>query len=147
MEKYITQNGIKYELRGEQYYPILTIAEQKEHKIGKYGLLHRDYIKQHRKGTYTTLLTEGTLNAHLHEIDVQANEMIEAIVANLAEERVIDEELKASDPLKWVAEMNNIKARLKRSFCGGDLSMKSIINELWHGNIIPKRIAGRTQRK
>ena len=45
MEKYITQNGIKYELRGEQYYPILEIAEQKEHKIGKYGLLHRDYIK------------------------------------------------------------------------------------------------------
>ena len=57
MEKYITQNGIKYELRGEQYYPMLEISEQKERKIGKYGLLHRDYIKQHRKGTYTTLLT------------------------------------------------------------------------------------------
>jgi len=110
MEKYITQNGIKYELRGEQYYPMLEVTEQKEHKIGKYGLLHRDYIKQHRKGTYTTLLTEGTLNAHLHEIDVQANEMIEAIVANLAEERGIDEELMVSDALKWVAEMNNIKA-------------------------------------
>lgn len=109
MEKYINQNGIKYELRGEQYYPILEIAEQKEHKIGRYGLLHRDYIKQHRKGTYTTLLTEGKLNAHLHEIDVQANEMVEAIVANLARERCIDEELKASDALKWVAEMNNIK--------------------------------------
>ena len=109
MEKYITQNGIKYELRGEQYYPILTIAEQKEHKIGKYGLLHRDYIKKHKRGTYITLLTEGKLNAHLHEIDVQANSMIEAIVANLAEERGIDEELKASDALKWVAEMNNIK--------------------------------------
>ena len=110
MEKHITQNGIKYELRGEQYYPMLEIPEQEEHKIGKYGLLHRDYIKQHRKGTYTTLLTEGTLNAHIHEIDVQANEMIEAIIANLARERGIDEELKASDALKWVAEMNNIKA-------------------------------------
>ena len=109
MEKYINQNGIKYELRGEQYYPILEIAEQKEHKIGKYGLLHRDYIKQHKRGTYTMLLTEGRLNAHLHEIDVQANEMVEAIVANLARERCIDEELKASDALKWVAEMNNIK--------------------------------------
>ena len=110
MEKYITQNGIKYELKGEQYYPMLEIAEQKEHKICKYGLLHRDYIRQHKKGTYTTLLTDGRLNAHLHEIDVQANSMIEAIVANLAEERGIDEELKASDALKWVAEMNNIKA-------------------------------------
>lgn len=110
MEKYINQNGIKYELRGEQYYPILEIAEQKEHKIGKYGLLHRDYIKQHKRGTYTMLLTEGRLDAHLHEIDIQANSMVEAIVANLARERGIDEELKVSDAIKWVAEMNNIKA-------------------------------------
>ena len=97
MEKYITQNGIKYELRGEQYYPMLRMVEQEEHSIGKYGLLHRDYIKQHKRGTYTTLLTEDKLNAHLHEIDVQANSMVEAIVANLARERGIDEELKASD--------------------------------------------------
>ena len=110
MEKYITQNGIKYELKGEQYYPTLKIAEQKEHKIGKYGLLHRDYIKQHKRGTYITLLTEGKINAYLHEVDVQANEMTEAIVANLARERGIDEEFKAFDALKWVAEMNNIKA-------------------------------------
>ena len=109
MEKYITQNGIQYELRGEQYYPMFAITEQEEHKIGKYGLLHRDYIKQHRKGTYTTLLTEGRLNSYLHGIDLQAASMVEAIVANLAQERVIDEDLKASDTLKWVAEMNNIK--------------------------------------
>ena len=110
MEKHITQNGIKYELKGEQYYPMLGMVEQEEHSIGKYGLLHRDYIKQHKRGTYTTLLTEGKLNAHLHEIDVQANEMVEAIVTNLARERGIDEELKASDAIKWVAEMNIIKA-------------------------------------
>ena len=110
MEKYIIENGIKYELKGEQYYPMLDVTEQKEYSIGKYGLLHRDYIKQHKRGTYTTLLTEGRLNAHLHEIDVQANEMVEAIVANLARERGIDEELKASDALKWATEMNNIKA-------------------------------------
>ena len=110
MEKYITQNGIKYELKGEQYYPMLRMVEQEEHSIGKYGLLHRDYIKQHKRGTHITLLTEGRLNAHLHEIDVQANSMVEAIVANLARERGIDEELKASDALNWVVEMNNIKA-------------------------------------
>ena len=118
MEKYITQNVIKYELRGGQYYPMLEIAEEKEHKIGKYGLLHRDYIKQHKRGTYTTLLTEGGLNAHLHEIDVQANEMVEAIVANLARERGINEELKVSDALKWAAEMNKSRRVRKKSFCG-----------------------------
>ena len=89
---------------------MLEIAEKKKHKIGKYGLLHRDYIKQHKRGTYTTLLTEGKLNAYLYEIDVEANEMVEAIVANLARERGIDEKLKSSDTLKWVAEMNSIKA-------------------------------------
>ena len=110
MEKYIIEHGIKYELRGEQYYPIFSETNATEHHIGKYGLLHRDYIKQHKRGTYTTLLTEGKLNAHLHEIDVQVAEMVEVIVANLARERGIDEELKASNALKWVDEMNNIKA-------------------------------------
>ena len=109
MKKHIIENGIKYELRDEQYYPIFSETNTVEHHIGKYGLLHRDYLKQHKRGTYTTLLTEGRLNAHLHEIDVQANEMVEGIVANLARERYIDEELKTSDALKWVAEMNNIK--------------------------------------
>ena len=110
MEKYIIENGIRYELCGEQYYPIFSETNTTEHHIGKYGLLHRDYIKQHKRGTYTTLLTESRLNAHLHEIDVQANEMVEAIIANLARERGIDEGLKASDAIKWIAEMNNIKA-------------------------------------
>ena len=110
MEKYIIENGIKYELRGEQYYPIFSETNTTEHHIGKYGLLHRDYIRQHKRGTYTTLLTEGRLNAHLHEIDVQANEMVEAIAAHLTHERGVDEELKVSDALKWVSEMNNIKA-------------------------------------
>ena len=110
MEKYITQNGIKYKLKGEQYYPIFSETNSTEHHIGRYGLLHRDYIKQYKIGIYTTLLTEGKLNIHLHKIDVQANEMVEAIIANLARERGIDEGLKASDAIKWVAEMNNIKA-------------------------------------
>ena len=110
MKKHIIENGIKYEIRGEQYYPVFSETNTTEHHIGKYGQLHLVYIKQHKRGTYTTLLSEGKLNAHLHEIDVQANSMVEAIVTNLARERGIHEELKASDALKWVAEMNNIKA-------------------------------------
>ena len=110
MEKCIIENGIKYELKGEQYYPMLETSKQTEYHIGKQGQLHISYIKQHKRGTYTTLLTEGRLNAPLHKIDVQANAMVEAIVADIARERGVDEELKASDTFKWVAEMNNIKA-------------------------------------
>lgn len=108
MEKYIEQNGITYELRGEQYYPLLELPEQKE--IGKYGRLHLEYLKAHRKGRYTNLLSEGTLNERLYEIDLEANEMLDIIITRLAAERGIDEVLKAHDMLRWVAEMNNIKA-------------------------------------
>ena len=108
MEKYIEQNGITYELRGEQYYPLLELPEQKE--IGKYGRLHLEYLKAHRKGYHTTLLMEGTLNQRLCEIDLEARTMVETIISRLATERGVDEDLKARDILRWVAEMNNIKA-------------------------------------
>ena len=90
--------------------PNVTLPEQTDYQIGKYGRMHLDYIKQHRRGTYTTLLTEGKLNARLHEIDLEANEMLETIIPHLATKSGIDEDLKVRDMLRWVAEMNNIKA-------------------------------------
>ena len=90
--------------------PNIALPEQTAYQIGKYGRMHLDCIKNHRRGRYTTLLTEGTLNARLHEIDLEANEMLEAIIPRLAAERGINENLKARDMLRWVAEMNNIKA-------------------------------------
>ena len=111
MEKYIEQNGITYELRGEQYYPLLELPEQKE--IGKYGRMHLEYLKEHRKGRYTNLLSEGTLNQRLYEIDLEAKQMVESIITRLAAERGIDEDLKARDMFAWIAEMNNIKASAK----------------------------------
>ena len=90
--------------------PNVTLHEQTDFQIGKYGRMHLDYIKNHRRGRYTTLLTEGKLNARLHEIDLEATEMLDTIIPRLATERGIDENLKARDMLRWVAEMNNIKA-------------------------------------
>ena len=90
--------------------PNVTLPEQTDYQIGKYGRMHLDYIKQHRRGRYTTLLTEGKLNTRLHEIDLEANEVLETIIPRLAAERGIDENMKARDMLRWVAEMNNIKA-------------------------------------
>ena len=110
MEKYITKNGIKYELRGEQYYPMLEISEQTNYEIGKYGHLHLDFIKKHRRGSYTTLLTEGRLNEYLHSIDEQAHQQIDLHIAQTAKRMGATEELKTSDPMRWVQMMNNIKA-------------------------------------
>ena len=110
MEKYITKNGIKYELRGEQYYPMFDPGEQTTYEIGKYGHLHLDFMKKHRRGTYITLLTEGRLNEYLHEIDLRAHAMLDDIIPRLAQVRGIDETLKAHDALQWMAAMNNIKS-------------------------------------
>ncbi len=123
MEKYITKNGIKYELRGEQYYPMLEISEQTNYEIGKYGHLHLDFIKKHRRGTYTTLLTEGRLNEHLHSIDEQAHEQINLHIAQLALRMGATEELKASDPISWVQMMNSIKASAE------EIVLKEVVNK------------------
>ena len=106
---YETLGGTYREENGH-FIPDVTLPEQNDYQIGKYGQMHLDYIKQHRRGRYTTLLTEGKLNTRLHEIDLEANEMLETIIPRLVAERGIDEDLKAHDMLRWGAEMNNIKA-------------------------------------
>ena len=106
---YETLGGIYREKNGHLI-PNIALPEQTNYQIGKYGRIHLDYIKQHRRGRYTTLLTESKLNARLHEIDLEANEMLESIINRFAADRGIDEDLKARDMLRWVAEMNNIKA-------------------------------------
>ena len=110
MKDRMIQNGIEYERRCEQYYPLLDLGEQTTYEIGKYGKMHLEFIKKHRRGTYTTLLTENRLNVHLHGIDMQAHEQIDLHIAQMAEQMEVTEDLKASDPMRWVQMMNNIKA-------------------------------------
>ena len=110
MKDRMIQNGIEYERRGEQYYPLLDLGEQTSHEIGKYGKLHLAFMKQHRRGTYTTLLTENRLNEHLHRIDEQAHEQLDIHIAQMSKRMGVTEELKASDPMRWVQMMNSIKA-------------------------------------
>ena len=111
MKSLYEQLGGTYREENGRLIPEMKLPEQTNYQIGKYGQFYLDYIKNHRRGRYTTLLTEGALNARLHEIDLEANEMLDSIISRLATERGIDENLKARDMLRWVAEMNNIKSR------------------------------------
>ena len=90
-------------------HPDFVLPEQTHFSIGKYGSLRFAFIKEHRKGTYTTLLTQCRLNAYLHDIDTVAKEQVRLITAQLAKSRGIDENLKAANPLEWVAQMNSCK--------------------------------------
>ena len=104
------KNQITYTEHNGFYYPDLKLPEQTNYPLGKYANLRLDFMKKHRRGTYTTLLTEGRLNEYLHEIDLQAHALRDDLIPRLAQERGIDEILKAHNVLQWAAEMNNIKA-------------------------------------
>ena len=105
--------NITYTERNGIYYPNLELPTQTNYPIGKYGNLRLEFMKKHRRGTYTTMLTEGRVNEYLHDIDIQACEMLDTIIPRLAQERGIDEALKAHNPIQWAAEMNNIKSSVE----------------------------------
>lgn len=104
------KNQITYTEHNGLYYPDLALPGQTNYTLGKYANLRLGFIKKHRRGTYTTLLTEGRLNEYLHDIDIQAHELLDDIIPRLAQERGMDENLKTHNTLQWAAEMNNIKA-------------------------------------
>ena len=87
----------------------LALPEQTNYPIGKYGRMRLDYLKKHRRGTYTTLLTSCTLNQHLYETEQEAKRKIALALSRLVKERGITEELKATNSLLWVQEMDNAK--------------------------------------
>lgn len=101
--------SITYTERNGIFYPNLTVPEQTDYPIGKYGQMRLDFLQKHRRGTYTSLLVAFNLNAHLAEVDREARSMVEILIAELAKQRGIDERLKATDQLRWVQKMNNAK--------------------------------------
>ena len=108
MEKYITdeRTGLKYELIGD-YYLIAgdDEPEQEQEPIGIWGQRHLRYLKEHRRVRYANLLTSGELNAHLADVDRQAEELFLRLVKQMADAEGITETLKASDQMEWVGRM------------------------------------------
>lgn len=92
------------------YYPKLTLPTGTTYSLDKYGRLYLDYLKKHRRGTYTTLLTENRLNEYLHKVDVEVRTMVLKTIDGIATARGIDGHLKNSAPIRWAQEMNNCKA-------------------------------------
>ena len=86
----------------DEYFP-----DQKE--IGKYGLLHLDFLEKKQRGKLNGLTGRGELNAYLYEIDTQAHDMLFSLIAELSKAQGIDEHLKATDQLRWVQMMNNVR--------------------------------------
>ena len=113
------KNGGTYREENGNLIPNLALTESNEQPIGKYRLIHLDYLKKHRRGTYTTLLTEGRLNAYLADVDSQAKKMLNLIIKQSAERERVNEDLKAKDQLKWVQRMNSIKSSAEETIVQG----------------------------
>lgn len=123
MDKYIydENNGLWYELQSECYLPCLTLPPEEEKPIGIWGQRHKCYLKEHRKATYTTLLTSGKLNTYLADINEQAQERFERIIEQMIQAQGITEDLKAGNALEWTGRMNNIRA------CAMEIVNKEIV--------------------
>lgn len=104
--------NLTYTKVGDYNLPNLVLPQdERDLSFGKYGRMRQKYLEHHRRAMWINLLTSCKLNEHLHEIDVQCNEMVEQIVKGLAKQNGIDENLKATDQMKWVGLMNTFKAQ------------------------------------
>ena len=123
MEKHIMgENRISYTL-GEDglYYPDLYLPEETEYPIGKYGMLRKTYLKEHRKGLYLELVIAGKLNEHLHQIDEECHQVMDRLVEQMKERQGMSEELKMQDQMVWVGRMNNIRT------CVEEITLNKIV--------------------
>jgi len=100
---------ISYSQVGDYYLPDLTL--EKHPSYGKYGMLRKSYLQEYRKGVYSALILSGKLNEHLADIDNTVRQFVFRVVKELAQEKGIDEQLKATNQLEWVSEMNSIKSQ------------------------------------
>ena len=106
---YDEKNGMSYTLHGDYYLPDLVLREE-EPIYGKYGMLRKQFLKEHRSAGYQYLLLTGKLNKHLNQTDQEAREQVETLMEQMTEKQGVTEELKAQDQMEWVRLMNNIKA-------------------------------------
>ena len=106
---YDEKNGLSYTLYGDYYLPDLEIKEE-EPTYGKYGIMRKQFLKEHRSARYQYLVLTGKLTEHLNQVDKEAREKVEMLVEQMAERWGVTEELKTQNQMEWVRRMNNIKA-------------------------------------
>ena len=109
---YDEKNGMSYTLHGDYYLPDLVLREE-EPTYGKYGMLRKQFLKEHRSARYQYLLLIGKLNEHLNQTDQEAREQVETLMEQMTEKQGVTEELKAQDQMKWVRLMINIKSSVE----------------------------------
>ena len=108
IEKYITdeKTGLKYVLVGDYYYPCLKAPE-----VGRFGMMYHDYLRKHKRITYSGLMLSGKLKEHIEDVDRQAEDMFSRLVDRMKQAEGVNEQLKDTNQMEWVRRMNSIRNR------------------------------------
>lgn len=108
---------LEYIKTGDYYIPTLMANKEPEEALTKYGLMRKEFLKEHRRGIYTGMMLEGTLKEHCLTMQQQAEERMDVLIKQMSQEQGVDEKLKALDQMKWVRMMNNIRASAEEMVC------------------------------
>lgn len=112
MEKTIfEQMGGTYTLQGDYYLPDLALPAEENKPIGIWGQRHKRYLQEHKRATYTTLLTSGKLNSYLADINEQAEDMFSHFIKQMTKREGLSKRIKVENQMEWVGRMNNIRNR------------------------------------
>ena len=107
-------NNITYRRVGEYIIPNLALPpEEANIKLGKWGMLHKDYLHKHKKVLFTTLLTQGKLYQHCADVEKQAQEMFDSLVKQMKKVESVTEQLKEENQMEWVCCIQNIEAKAR----------------------------------
>ena len=129
MKKHIydENNGLWYERIGDYYIPVLALSSEEQRPIGKWGRMHRDYLKEQRPILFNDLILSGQLWTYLADLNEQAQERLSLIIEQMKAAEGVNEELKATDQIAWVGAMNSLRNRaeeiiLREMIYGEDLA-------------------------
>ncbi len=113
MKKHIydESNGLWYELIGDYYIPVLVLPSEEQRPIGKWGRMHREYLREHRPILFNDLILSGQLWTYLADLNEQAQRRLQLIIRQMQEAESVTEEIKAADQMAWVGAMNSIRSR------------------------------------
>ena len=117
---YDEKNGLNYTLHGDYYLPDLEINDE-EPIYRKYGIMRKQFLKEHRSARYQYLVLTGKLTEHLNQVDKEVREKVEILMEQMAEQWGVTEELKMQDQMEWVRRLNNIQATAE------EIALKEII--------------------
>ena len=123
MKSVFESKGGTYTKSGDYYIPDITLPEESNRKIGKYGRMRHRYLKEYRPVLYYAMILDGSLWDHLAEIDLTCNNRLDVLIPDMQEKQGITEDLKARDSMAWVGAMNNIRN------CAEEIILRELIYE------------------